>query len=218
MEILRTANAGVLLKLDGVSILLDGVCQEVYPYLATPEAVKKQLSSCWPDVLAFTHSHMDHYDPDFAACYQRQANGVILGPAGLPGVRTVQEPVSVDAVRITPVESRHLGKAGKTEPHMSFVIQGSACIWFLGDAAPLQWRMKIELPRPDVLIVPYAYALTDAAWNGTRVLGAKHIVLLHMPAPTEDPVGLWTAVSAVLDGESELYPWIPEVGETISIL
>ena len=43
MELRRTANAGVLLKLDDVEILLDGVCQEVKPYLATPPAEKEKL-------------------------------------------------------------------------------------------------------------------------------------------------------------------------------
>lgn len=218
MEILRTANAGVLLKLDGVSILLDGVCQEVYPYLTTPEAVKEQLSGCWPDVLAFTHSHKDHYDPDFAACYQRHANGVILGPECLPGVHAVQTCVTAGTVRITPVSSRHLGKAGQTEPHVSFVIQGSACIWFLGDAAPMQWRVKTELPRPDILIVPYAFALTEAAWNATKALGPKHVLLLHMPERLCDPAGLWDAVENVISGETDTCLHIPDMGETVCVL
>ena len=51
MEIRRTANAGVLLKLDGVSILMDGVCREVKPYPATPPEERALLSSCYPDVM-----------------------------------------------------------------------------------------------------------------------------------------------------------------------
>ena len=37
MRVKRTANAGVLLELDGARILLDGVCGEIKPYLPTPE-------------------------------------------------------------------------------------------------------------------------------------------------------------------------------------
>ena len=43
MELVRTANAGILLKLDGKTILLDGVCREVKPYPATPPKLREQL-------------------------------------------------------------------------------------------------------------------------------------------------------------------------------
>ena len=209
MELRRTANAGILLKLDGITILMDGVCREVKPYPATPPEVKAELKAKLPDVIAFTHAHKDHYDPGFAAEILRQ-NGVILGPTDCHG--TI-EPATVGAVRITPVESRLIGAAGKETAHVSFVIEGSACVWFTGDAAPTQWS-RMSLPAPDVLVVPYAYCITPSAWENTKRLGAKKVILLHMPLPEEDPLGLWTAVHSTV-GEDPLY--IPAINETITI-
>ncbi len=193
MELRRTANAGVLLKLDGVSILLDGVCREVKPYPVTPPEERALLSQCWPDVVAFTHNHKDHYDPAFAAEFVKQTGGVILGPPGLGSM----QPLTKGGVTVTPIPSRHIGAAGKTTPHASFLIQGTRCIWFLGDASPSFWRNRSDLPKPDVLIVPYAYANTPAGWSATKTLGAETVILLHMPQRKQDTLGLWDAVESV---------------------
>jgi L-ascorbate metabolism protein UlaG (beta-lactamase superfamily) len=210
MKITRTANAGVLLELDGVSILMDGVCREVKPYPATPPEVKAELKANMPEVVAFTHAHKDHYDPGFAAEALRQ-NGVIFGPAECHGS---MEPGQVGSVRITPLVSRHIGAAGKDTQHASFIIEGSACIWFTGDASPSQWG-RLSLPKPDVLIVPYAYCNTPAAWAATKALGAKVIVLLHMPARSDDSIGLWSAVENTVGENSNLF--IPAINETVEI-
>ena len=193
MKLTRTANAGVLLELDGVTILMDGVCREVKPYPATPPEIKALLTENIPDVVAFTHAHKDHYDPGFAA-YVLQKNGVVLGPDQCHGT---MQPVTVGTVRITPVPSRHIGAAGNTTPHASFIIEGSHCVWFTGDAAPTQWRQK-NVSKPDVIIVPYAYCNTPAAWSATQKLGAEHIVLVHMPTPDVDNIGLWEAVNSTV--------------------
>ena len=210
MELTRTANAGMLLKLDGVTILMDGVCREVRPYPATPPEIKAQLTENIPDAVAFTHSHKDHYDPGFAAAVMRK-NGVILGPSDCHGS---MEPLTVGGVRITPVPSRHIGTAGKTTQHVSFLIEGSLCIWFTGDATPTQWQ-KADLPRPDVLVVPYAYCNTETAWTATQRLGAERVILLHMPAPEEDSIGLWDAVRVAVGDNPGLY--IPAMNETVTI-
>lgn len=219
MELIRTANAGVLLKLDGVSILMDGVCREVKPYPATPPEVKAALTANMPAVVAFTHAHKDHYDPGFAA-QALQKNGVILGTADCHGT---MDRVTVEGVRITPVLSRHIGAAGKSTPHASFIIEGSRCVWFTGDAAPTQWQ-KPDLPKPDVLIVPYAYCTTPSAWAATRRLDAKAVVLVHMPAYEDDTLGLWNAVRTttnvgVDDHIDPQYPilYIPNMNETLMI-
>ena len=216
MEIRRTANAGVLLKLDGVSILMDGVCREVKPYPATPPEERAALCQCWPDVVSFTHAHKDHYDPTFAAEYQKQTGGVILGPEDLPGCRSSMEAQRVREVTVTVIPSRHIGGAGKTTSHASFLVCGSKCIWFLGDSSPLLWKDRQDLPRPDVLIVPYAYANTPSGWAVTQALCPGQVVLLHMPERDRDDLGLWDAVDGVLSQEKDRKPVILPIGKTIS--
>ena len=213
MELVRTANAGVLLKLDGVSILLDGVCRVEYPYPATPPGIKAELMENLPDVVAFTHAHNDHYDPDFAA-YALQKNGVILGPDNCCGS---MEPATVGAVKITPIPSRHIGAAGKTICHVSFVIEGSRCVWFTGDCSPLFWKNRTDLPAPDVIVAPYAYASTLPALEQVKALGAKELVILHLPPRAEDPYGLWGSVENTLEQGSGVHTYIPDLGQTISL-
>ena len=215
MELTRTANAGVLLKLDGVSILLDGVCREVKPYPATPPEIKDSLLANFPDAVAFTHAHKDHYDPTFANVYQMQTGRVIFGPRDLSGCRTTMETMYVDSVKIMPIPSRHIGVAGKDIPHASFILQGSQCVWFLGDAAPVLWKNRGDLPKPDILLVPYAYAITEAAWLSTKNLGAKNVVLLHLPARKDDALGFWNAVETVIDDRNHLH--ILSIGDTIQL-
>lgn len=213
MEIRRTANAGVLLKLDGVSILLDGVCREVEPYLGTLPEDRARLSACWPDIVAFTHGHKDHFDPTFAAEFQKQTGRVILGPEDLPGVRASMQSVRVRDVTIMPIPSRHIGAKGKPVSHASFIVQGSSCVWFLGDASPLQWKARGELPSPDVLLVPYAYASTPAGWAITKSMNTRTVVLLHLPCREEDNLGLWDAVETTAGQGSGLH--IPAVGQSL---
>ena len=211
MEIKRTANAGVLLTLDGKRILMDGVCREVKPYPATPPEIRIGLLKDLPDAVLVTHRHKDHYDGPFVSEYVQKAAGPVLGPADIPFC--TPEAVTVGAVTITPVASRHIGK---TEPmgHMSFLVDGSKCVWFLGDSSPLLWKNRTDLPRPDVLIVPYAYAM-GSGWEISKKLGAKDVVLLHLPSRAEDPYGLWDAVESTTAGETFPRLHIPAMGESI---
>ncbi len=211
LQLQRTANAGVLMNLDGVSILLDGVCGQIAPYLPTPEAIRRRLQREYPDIVAFTHAHGDHYDHAFATAYQEQTLRPVFGPEVLPCGGREGEAV-VKGVKITAVSSRHIGKF--TDPHVSFLLQGSQCIWFVGDASPLQWQRRTDLPKPDVLIAPFAYATTASAWQ-TSCRMAEKIVLLHLPNPAEDPSGLWSMVqqATVNCPPGKLY--IPEMGSVL---
>lgn len=213
MEIKRTANAGVLLRLDGKSVLLDGVCGQVKPYLATPEQLRKQLLDEKPDAVAFTHSHIDHYDPLFVSQYLQNSAGPILGPADIPYAR--QDRVQLGSVTITPVESHHLGKA-QVIPHRSYVLQGSRCVWFMGDASPEHWLERADLPKPDVLIAPYCFA-TGHGWKVTKALSPNVVVLLHLPKRLEDCYGLWDAVEQTVGNDRIPMLIIPEMGERITL-
>ena len=216
MEIRRTANAGVLLKLDGVSILLDGVSQRVDSYLATPPDIKEWILNEKPDAFVFTHNHIDHYDPDFAKAYLATANGVIIGPEDLEGRISPMKQTKIGSVLVTPVKSRHIGKNGEIE-HYSYVIEGTRRVWFFGDASPLQWQYDGKYHNPDVIIAPFAYASTISAWSRTKKFNAQKVIVTHLPEPSEDVNGLNSLVSATIQCEADGYVLIPKIGESISI-
>ena len=211
MEIQRVANAGVRLTLDGVSILLDGLADRVEGYLPTPASIANQLLQSPPDLLAFTHGHSDHCSEALLLPYRKQNLRPILGPELLHmGV------VKVGNVTLTPVTSRHIGKVEPGLQHVSFIIQGSRCVWFAGDAAPVQWRNREDLPKPDLLIAPYAYANTKAGFELACSL-TNRMILLHLPEQGKDPYGLWQSVAQTTAGNQTMQLWIPEIGETIVI-
>ncbi len=211
MEIQRTANAGVYLKMDGVSILLDGLADRIEGYLPTPDTIARQLLDNPPDALVFTHYHPDHCSEALLLPYCKQNLRPIYGPESLHS-----GDIKVGDVTITPIESRHIGKTEPGLQHVSFVLQGSKCVWFMGDAAPLQWKNRKDLPRPDVMIAPYAYGNTKAVWDMTCSL-AKNVVMLHLPDREQDPYGLWDSVETTTAQRNSVNLYIPQMGEHITL-
>ncbi len=204
MKILRTCNAGILLEQDGVSILLDGVCGELPPYLPVPKELRRRLTEQFPDALAFTHRHEDHYDESYAKAYQKATLRPVFEPeSSLSG--------QVGSVKIAGAPTRHLGKMDIA--HAGFIIEGSKTLWFTGDASPMSWKRLEGLPNPDVAVITYAFAITESAWRLVKSWGAEKIVLLHLPDRTNDPYSLWEAVETVTKGDPTLI--IPNVGETV---
>ena len=205
MEFLRTANAGVLLKIDEVSILLDGVAKTFSPYLGTPDAIRQKLIEYCPDIVAHTHKHDDHYDKEYAEYYTRTAKRPVFLPEG-EGI------VDKNGVKLQRVHTRHIGKTDV--PHVSYVITGSKIVWFMGDATPASLKEMEKMPHPDVLFVPFAYGLTSSAWRDTKEIGAKNIVFLHLPDPKNDEHGIWEIVKSNTRDSSVI---IPDIGKTIVI-
>lgn len=214
MELRRTANAGFLLTLDGVTIALDGVCLEISPYQATPPAERAKLMAAPPDLLAYTHCHGDHFDPSFALSF----SGPVLGPdqvaQALPGKAVSDAATAMGKVGVTPVPTRHIGKASLTTSHLSYVIQGSHSVWFMGDATPAQMARLSPYGKPDVLIAPYAYATTPSAVRMVNEVGPGTLVLTHMPLRENDPAALWAAVEA-MHPQLSMAVIIPEMGQTV---
>lgn len=210
MRLRRTANAGVLLTLDGITVLLDGVCKQRGPYYGTPEAEIQALLACAPDITAFTHGHLDHFDREFAHKLYKKTLRSILGPEGLLKEGLCCGPVSIGGVTVGPVPSRHIGKSGQGIDHVSYRIEGSKHVIFAGDAAPTQFR---DL-RADVLIAPYAWAITSSAWHLASQV-TKKLVLVHLPPRENDPAGLWRQVESVTRSPGpDLY--IPDMGENLT--
>lgn len=217
----RTANAGGLLELDGIAVLLDGICGGVGPYLPTPPALLEELAGRRVDLAAFTHAHPDHLDPDGTQeCLYAWGGPPVLGTRAVaealsPWPVTVGEGVSAGGVAVTPIPSRHIGAAYRTVEHSSLLIEGSRRLLFAGDAAPTQWEGSSI--RPDVLFAPFAYAATPAAWRIVERLAPERLVLLHLPARDNDPEGLWQAVETTLSRCQGIPVTLPDMGETLTI-
>ena len=207
MEIRRTANAGILLKLDDVRILLDGVCRQVLSYLPTPPAEKQRLLQSLPDAVAFTHHHPDHCDPEFVDAYQNATGKKVLPTSATAFAGTV---------RIDAIPTRHMGKADPALQHVSFVLQGSKCVWFLGDAAPQQLKLLSACPKPDVLILPFPYLATEVTVKQIEAYLPCQIVLVHMPAKGNDPDGIWEMVTPAIKKLGQ-YIHCPEICENLTL-
>lgn len=203
MKIRRTANAGVLIETDGISILLDGVCKKVEQYLETPDYIRKELTDKLPDAVLFTHKHDDHYDEAYAV----NCKEMTLRPENGSEVFFLKN----GEVKIRAVLTRHIGKADIF--HVSFIIEGEKCIWFMGDASPMCLKEMKNLPSPDVFIAPFAYANTQASWKTTKSLGAKDIIIIHLPERGNDPYSLWNMVEETTKSDSSVH--IPRMGETV---
>ena len=207
MKFVRTANAGVWLELDGINILLDGISNKVYPYLETPDEIKELLKKTLPDVVGFTHTHSDHYDEDYVKFYKEMTHRPVVGPVGV-------NQISIGDLKLESVSSRQIGKV--VISHVCFVLSGTKNVWFMGDASPDALKLMEDYPNPDVLFVPYAFALTNSAWRKTKETGAEKIVLLHLPNPQDDADGLWNMVLENVGQDDCLC--IPEMGKTFEIV
>lgn len=204
MFVKLTANAGVLVDIDGVSVLLDGVCKKTEHYLATPSHISKELTENFPDAVGFTHTHSDHYDEDYANLYKLKTLRPILGPEC--------SSLQVGNVEIKAIPTRHIGKSNIL--HHSFIIEGSQRILYTGDASPLIWKNIEGIPQIDVLIVPFAYCNTVTSWESTLSFKAKKILLVHMPDRENDPYMIWNSVEKTTNNNILFFDTI---GDTIAL-
>jgi L-ascorbate metabolism protein UlaG (beta-lactamase superfamily) len=209
MKIQRTANAGILLMLDGKRILLDGVCKPYGAYLQTPPDIRNALLQDIPDALVFTHTHSDHYDSLFVSDYVKNSAGPIVGPADIP--YSIQQSAKLGDVCITPFETKHIGNTNCNQ-HFSFVIQGSKCIWFLGDASILSWKKLQDLPHPDVIVAPYGFLLGNGL-SYCQSFSPEKIIVLHLPSRENDPYGLWDILEQTMASKDLQNILIPKIGD-----
>ena len=199
---------------------MDGVCGKVLSYLPTPPQEREKLSTDWPDAVAFTHIHGDHFDKEYAEAFQRATGKPIVAPREanlyLPGEVWSGSEFFVGNVKITAVPTRHIGHWGQTTEHQSYVVEGSKVIWFLGDASPLQLKAFSPFPKPDILMIPYAFVSSPSAIKLLEQYLPCKIILLHLPAPEDDPDGIWQAIG---DGVKQLeqYLYLPQMGESVCL-
>ena len=90
MKITWIGQAGLLFETNGLRIMID-------PYLSdsvektNPKAYRRvpideSLFSIQPDVMIFTHNHLDHYDPETVEKYIYSGSMTVLAPSSVWGV------------------------------------------------------------------------------------------------------------------------------------
>lgn len=205
MNITLTANAGVLIEMDGFRILLDGVSEETEHYLGTPDDIKRKLIKELPDAVGFTHQHSDHYDESYAKLYKSETLRPILG--------SECSGFLVGDIKLTAIPTRHLGKSDVS--HYSFVIEGSRRIVFMGDASPAELARLSAYSSPDLIIVPFAFLNTELSFKKLLSFGAGNILAVHMPSFENDPYGIWEAVRSTTKNEKILY--FTKIGDTVAL-
>ncbi len=86
MKITWIGQGGLYLESDGTRVIVDpylsDYCEKVNPQSCRRSPVDPKYLEITPDVLIFTHDHIDHYDPDTAPVYLAKTDKkiTVLGP------------------------------------------------------------------------------------------------------------------------------------------
>ena len=88
MKIIWLGQAGLLFIKDGFKIMIDPYLsdsvEKINPASFRRQAVDESLFEIKPDVMIFTHNHLDHYDPETVCRFiSADTNIVVLSPASV---------------------------------------------------------------------------------------------------------------------------------------
>lgn len=90
MKITWLGQAGLLLEKDDYKIMIDPYLsdsvEKINPRNYRRVAVKEELFQIHPDMMIFTHNHLDHYDPETALRYiTKDSDITVLAPLSVWG-------------------------------------------------------------------------------------------------------------------------------------
>lgn len=198
-----TANAGVILELNGRTIWVDALHDEAVPGFSSvsPELwrrIREQAPP--PDLLCFTHCHPDHYSRRLAAEARRlwPSAGLALPRQDFPGQLLVagqEARLSAGGVTLRFLRLPHEGAGHGGGGHYGLLFSGGGFRALVaGDcetASPALMGYLDGTPL-DLAILNFPWATLR---RGRRcleeVLRPRCLLLCHLPFP-EDDVNGWT--------------------------
>ena len=222
MIITRLSNAGTAITLHGKTVIVDALhtgC--VDPYLGSDMAlVEEQHADC----VAFTHAHPDHFNAEVAAnyLYDNPELPVLCGPhargelisQGIAACRFLDLDSQLGELRLFAFPTRHIGPAWKEYEHFAITL-GDDEVMVTGDATPTESNFAGHTAR--VLIAPFAYALANSGFRAVRnTIGAKELVVVHMPLVSNDPEQLNARLCAGVDTLG-VNVHVPLIGDTLEL-
>lgn len=222
MNILRLSNAGVAVTAAGSTVVVDAFnTDSVWPYLATDMDSLRRTN---PDCVAFTHAHTDHFDPVMTAEYLREhpKTPVVCGEQvrrwlmseGVGENRFLGIEAEIGGLKLALFKTRHIGPAWHDYEHYSIMIgDGEAIV--TGDAIPYETNFAGR--HAETLIAPFAYALSNSGFRAVRSpIGARNLIIVHMPDRANDPDGLNGKLCAGID-TSGVAVYTPLVGGCVNV-
>ena len=89
MKITWLGQAGLLFERDGFSVMIDpylsNYVEKIEPQNRRRVPVDEHFFEVDPDVMIFTHDHIDHYDPETAPVFFKKSKKAmsVLGPTSV---------------------------------------------------------------------------------------------------------------------------------------
>lgn len=211
VELQHVANAGVLITIDGLKILIDAPIRNgIPPYQTSSPDVRTLLEHARAPydgiaAILITHWHDDHFNAEAVAAHlSRSPKTRLISSAEIvqrvqkaaPGVPASQliavTPDSGssiataldDRVRIHVLRIRHNDARRMPEQHVGFLLQGTRTVLHVGDADPAAANFAVlkELPKIDLALLPFWY-VSDATNRAfvASSIAPRQIVGMHVP-------------------------------------
>ncbi len=206
-------NAGVLVSYDGVRFLIDGIyCDLNRNFSDIPKKTwekmregKGELANI--DYLLFTHWHYDHfYGPYFMEYMAHNRVKGVLFPPNEVGAKGLEEPLAVYGEKalefdrkaefhpaknmtVKRLALRHVDKAFYHVTNQCVQLDlGGKRLMFLSDADYLvqAYRQGGDVRTDIAFVTPVFYNHPKGREILRSVLGARTIVICHIPFPEDD--------------------------------
>lgn len=90
MKVTHLGQAGLLFEKSGVHIMIDPYLSNSIEKVNTKShrniPIDERFFDVQPDIMIFTHSHLDHYDPETVCCFVNETTNVtVLAPSSVWG-------------------------------------------------------------------------------------------------------------------------------------
>jgi L-ascorbate metabolism protein UlaG (beta-lactamase superfamily) len=210
------ANAGVLVTIGNVRVLIDAPIRDgIAPYATSSAAERERLERALPpydgiDAVLITHWHEDHFSPEAVAAHlaKNRRAVVVSSPEVIERVRAVGTGVSdarlrailpqpgasqlatIGGLPIRVLRLRHNPARRLPEQHVGFLIGNGPTVLHTGDADPQadNFALLRDLPRVELALVPYWFVLTEANRQFvSEAIRPRRIAAMHLPpADAED--------------------------------
>ena len=214
-EIHFTANAGVMVGVDGARFLIDALMGDgLDGYTKSEGAERAKLEAGQPpfdvDAILATHWHEDHFSAHAVAAHlSRNPRAVLVSsveiaqrvraivPALAPRLKGVTplpgtfQTVDVAGVPVRVLRIRHNKVRRNPEEHVGYLVGRSATVLHTGDADPVadNFTLMKQLPPVDVGLMPTWYLETPEMRRFVATsIAPRRIFGMHLTAEMADTI------------------------------